>query len=206
MDHPLRTRLRLGAVLLLPATALAACGSSEPQRSLDRALLPKSQLPARTPPVAREAHDAGADAWVKVTTPDPAARQAILSNLKEAGFERGSARHFRTTDADSRILALTQAVAQVEDSGAARKLAEQSFSRSLKRSTKRGGVEFDPGDLGDYAKGLAARAAGIPAYSITWERGDLVYYLSVVANPNGGPGRRQVVELAQKLDRARLSS
>lgn len=200
MDYPPLTRLGLLAALLIPATVLPACGSSEPQRSLDRALLPESQLPTRTPPLIREAHDASADAWVKVTTPDPADRRTVLTNLKDAGFERGSARQFRASGSGNPILALIEAVAQFKDSGAARSLVEQSSSRALKKARPLGGKAMDVGEIGEFSSALTARPAGVPVYSITWQRGDLVHYVALIANPNGGPGRQQAVELARRVD------
>ena len=188
-------------LLITACYALAAgCGPNQPHQSLDRALLPGSQLPSNTPPQVAAAHDGNANSWVRVVTPDPAVRSDNLARLKDSGFKRGSVRQYRASGSSEPILGLIQAVAEVDGSSAARQLTDSSFTSALRKAESRGGGTFDPGTLGDFRRGLVAHAAGIPVYSIIWQRGNLVYYLSVVANANGGPSQARVITLAHKLD------
>lgn len=183
------------AIIALTALAmtLSACGDEDAPRSLDSLLLERAELPKTLPKLAESTSNARLDRFVKASgVRSTAETKQLKKQLNSLGFVRGSARRYRARTGNARILVLIESVAELKDSGSAKKMVDWTFKGAGRKPD-----EIDL-DLGDFSSSYKKEAADIPVYVFAWKQGKLFYFFSLASNRNGGPSQKTVERLAEK--------
>lgn len=173
---------------------VSGCGGDDVPKSLDRQLLPRSELPKGLPKLKESVSNGSVSKFVDIVLFGDEAGQARGKRaLKRAGFVRGSAQVYEDESNNAKVLILMQGVAEMRDDDAAAEIFEITRERG-----KRFKMETIDASISDNSISYKYKTGSIFSYGFIWQQNDLVHFLALVPNPNGGPKERDVVALAEK--------